>query len=79
MRSYKGGVVGKIVIGCIKTKVRISDSGARHVYRIDNLLKKVRREVVVGLDVVNGEGKMGGRKAKRTAYLTKGINKSHDK
>ena len=62
MRPYERGVVGKIVIGCIKTKVEIGDGGTRHINRVDNLLKKMRGEVVVGLDVVNGEDGMGEEK-----------------
>ena len=78
VRLYQGFVVCKIVISCIKTKVGVGNGGTRHVDAVNNLLEEGGR-VVVGVDVVNGEKWDGGRKAKCTAYLTKGINKSHDK
>ena len=78
VRPYKGRIVGKVIISSIKTEVGISNGGMRHVNRVNDLLKKTRGEVVVGIDVVNGGGWNGERKAKHTAYLTKGINKSHD-
>ena len=79
MRPYEGGVVGEVIIGRIETKVGIGNGRSRHVNGVNDLLKKTRGEVVVGLNVVNGENGMGGRKAKCTAYLTKRINRSHDK
>ena len=56
----------------------VSNGRARHVQRVNDLLK-IRGGVVRG-DVVgeNDERLDGGRKAKRTAYLTKRINKSPD-
>ena len=62
MRPYKGIVIGEIVIGCIKTKVRISDGGARHVDRINDLLEKMRGEVFIGMDVVNDGNELGEEK-----------------
>ena len=80
VRPYEGGVVGKIVIGRIKTEMGISDGRTRHVDGVNNLLKKTRGEVLIRVDVVNDEGmEWGKRKVKRTAYLTKRINKSPDK
>ena len=79
MRSYEGRVVGKVIIGGIQAKVGVGNGGARHVNSVNDLLKKTRRGVVVRLKVVNGEEWNEGRKAKRTAYLTKEINRSHDK
>ena len=55
MRSYKGIVIGEIIVGGIETKVGISNGGARHVNRIDNLLKE-GGGAAVRFDVVNGEG-----------------------
>ena len=77
VRLYPGFIVCKIIIGCIKTKVGVGDGGTRHVDRVNDFLKE-RRRVVVGIDVENGESEMGKRKAKCTAYLTKGVNESHD-
>ena len=58
--------------------MRIGDSRAGHVQRINNLLKVRGR--AIGGDVVgeNGEDLDGERKAKRTAYLTQKVNESHD-
>ena len=78
MRAYQRVVVGKIVVGHIKTKVGVGNGGVRHVYRVNNLLERTRGEVLVRMNVVNGGNEMGERKAKCTAYLTKGINTSHD-
>ena len=78
MKIHQRTIGSKIVIGGVNTKVRVGDGGARHVDTIDNLLKE-RRRVVVGLNVVNGERLDEGRKAKRTAYLTKEDNRSPDK
>ena len=78
MSIYQGSVVGEVVISHIKTKVGVGNSGARHVYAVNDLLEEGGR-VIVRVDVENGEDWDGERKAKCTAYLTKGINKSHDK
>ena len=59
--------------------MRIGNGGARHVQRVNNLLKVGGRTIRGDLISENGEGLDEGRKAKRTAYLTKEINKSHDK
>ena len=68
VRPYKGGVVGEIIIGRIKTEVGISDGGTRHVNGINNLLKKTRGEVVVRVDVVNDE-RWDGKKRKQNTLL----------
>ena len=78
MKVHQRTVAGEVVIGGVNTKVGISNGGTRHDNAVDNLLKE-RRGVVVGVNVVNGEGLDGERKVKRTAYLTKEINRSHDK
>ena len=72
MKVHQGRVTRKIVIGGVNAKVGISNGGARHIQRVNNLLK-IRRGTIRG-DLIgkNGEGIDGGRKAKRTAYLTKG-------
>ena len=79
MRPHEGVAVSKIIVSHIEAKVGVGNCGVRHVKRIDNLLKEMRGEVFIAMDVVNGEKWNGGRKAKHTAYLTKEINKSHDK
>ena len=79
MEIHQGRIARKVIIGGIDTKVGISNGGARHVQRVNDLLKirggTIRRDVVGK----NDEGLDGGRKAKRTAYLTKGINELPDK
>ena len=71
MEIHQGRIARKVIIGGIDTKMGIGNGGVRHVQRIDNLLKV--RGGAIGGDVVseNDEGLDGGRKAKRTAYLTK--------
>ena len=71
-------VARKIIVGGVNTKMGISNGGTRHVQRVDNLLEIGRRTIRGDLIGENGERLDGGRKAKRTAYLTKEINKSHD-
>ena len=75
---HQGRITCKIVICGIHTKVGIGDGRMRHVKRVNDLLKVGGR--TIGGDVVgeNDEDLDGGRKAKRTAYLTKRINKSPD-
>ena len=63
MRPYQRFVVGEIIIGCIKTEVGISNGGTRHVDAVNDLLKE-GRGVVVGVDVVNDEGRNGEKKSK---------------
>ena len=55
MGPYEGFVIHKVIVGCIETKVGIDDGGTRHVNAVNNLLEKTRGEVVVGVDVINGE------------------------
>ena len=69
----------EIVVGSMNTKVRIGDGGMRHVKRVNDLLKVGRRAIRRDVISENGGKLDGKRKAKRTAYLTKGINVSHDK
>ena len=78
MEVYQGAVAGEIVISGIDTKKRIGNGGMGHINAINNFLKE-GGGAVVRLDVVNGEDLDGGRKVKCTAYLTKGVNRSHDK
>ena len=78
MEIHQGGIACKIIIRSINPKVGIGNGGARHVERVNDFLevrgRTIRRDVVG-----ENDGKLdGGRKAKRTAYLTKKINKSHD-
>ena len=53
MRPYEGIVIGKVIIGGIKTEMGISNGGLRHVDRVNNCLKE-EGGAVVGVDVVNG-------------------------
>ena len=55
MGTNEGVIIGKIVVSHIETKVGVSNSGTRHVNGINDLLEKMRREVFIGVDVVNGE------------------------
>ena len=78
MKIHQRRVVGKIIVRGVNTKVRIGDGGTRHVQRVNNLLEvrggAIRRDLIGK----NGEEFDGERKAKRTGYLTKEINRSHD-
>ena len=78
MEVYQGGITGEIVVGGVNAKVGIGNCGSRHVQRVNDLLKVRGRAIRRDLVGENGGRIGGGRKAKRTAYLTKGINKSHD-
>ena len=71
MEIHQRGITCKVVIRGVNTEVGISDGGARHVQRINNLLKIRRRAIRRDLIGENDEELDGGRKAKRTAYLTK--------
>ena len=64
MEIHQGGITSKVVIGGVNTKVRISNGGARHVERINDLLK-IRGRMVRG-DVigVNDEELDEGKKSK---------------
>ena len=77
MEVYQRTIGGKVIVGGVNTKMGIGNGGTGHVDAVNNLLKE-GRGAVVRLNVVNGERLDGGRKAKNTAYLTKGINRSHD-
>ena len=70
MKVHQGRVACKVVIGGVNTKVRIGDGGTRHDNAVKNLLE-IRGRTLVGMDVENGEVIGWGRKAKRTAILTK--------
>ena len=76
VEAHQGGIACKIIIGGIDTKMGIGDGGTRHVNKVNDLLEIGGR--MIGSNVVNGGNWMGGGKAKCTAYLTKGINESHD-
>ena len=78
VKIHQRRVTRKVVIGGVNTKVGIGDGGTRHVQGVNNLLKIGGRMIRGNLIGENGERLDGGEKQKRTAYLTKGINKSHD-
>ena len=78
MKIHQGRVAREIIIRGINTKVGIGNGRARHIQRINYLLKVGGRAIRGDLIGENDERLDEGRKAKRTAYLTKGINKSHD-
>ena len=71
MKVHQRRIAGKVIIGGVNAKVGIGNGRTRHIQRVDNLLK-VRGGTIRG-DLIgeNGKGLDGGRKAKRTAYLTK--------
>ena len=70
VKVHQRSVTGEVVVGGIYPKVRISNSGARHVDKVDDLLKVRRR--MVGVDVVNGEDWMGGKKSKTHCIFNQG-------
>ena len=78
MEIHQGGIACKVIIGGINAKVGVGNGGARHIQRVNNLLKIGGR--TIGGDVVSeyDEELDGERKAKCTAYLTQRINESHD-
>ena len=78
MKVYQGRIASKVEVRSVNTEVGISNGGARHVKRIDNLLEIRGRAIGGNLIGENGEECDGERREKRTAYLTKGTNKSHD-
>ena len=61
---YQRRIACKVVIGGVNAKVRVGNGGARHVQRIDNLLKI--RGGTIREDVVreNDEKLDGGKKSK---------------
>ena len=61
---HQGRVAREIIIGGINTKMGIGDGGARHIQRIDNLLKIRRRAIRGDLICENGEGIDEGKKSK---------------
>ena len=67
MRPYKGCVIGKIIIGGIKTEMRISNGRARHVDGINDLLKE-EGGAVVRVDVVN-DGEWNGEEKQNTLFI----------
>ena len=79
MKVHQRRIAHKVVIRGVNTKVGISNGRARHVQRVNNLLKVRGGTITRDLIGENGEELDGGRKAKHTAYLTKGTNVSHDK
>ena len=78
MEIHQRGIARKVVVRGVNTKMGIGNSGARHVNAVNDFLKEGGRPLI-RVDVVNGGRLDGGRKAKLTEYLTKGITKSHDK
>ena len=64
MEVHQRRITRKVIIRGINTKVRVGNSGARHVKRIDNLLEIGRR--AIRRDVVSeyGEGVNEGKKSK---------------
>ena len=79
VKIHQRRVAHKVVIRGINTKMRIGNGRARHVQRVNNLLKVRGRAIRRNLISENGEEFDGEGKAKRTGYLTKAINKSHDR
>ena len=72
MKVHQRRVACKIVIGGVNAKVGFSNRGARHIQRVDNLLK-IRGGTIRGNLIGENGGEIVGKgKAKRTAYLTKG-------
>ena len=71
VKIHQRRVARKVVIRGINTKMRIGNSGARHVQRINNLLKVGGRTIRRYLIGENGEEFDGEGKAKHTGYLTK--------
>ena len=54
MKVYQRRVVGEVVIHSVDSKMGISDGRARHVQRINNLLKIRRR--AIGRDLIGENG-----------------------
>ena len=54
MEIHQGGITGEVIISGVNTKVRVGDGGARHVQRVNNLLK-VRGGAIRG-DLVSENG-----------------------
>ena len=77
VRLYQGFIVCKIVIGCIKTKVGVSNGGTRHVDKVNNLLEE-KGGVVVRIDVVNGGSGMGEKKSEMHCLFNQRFDESHD-
>ena len=78
MKIHQRRITCEVVVSGVNTKVGLGDGGSRHVERINDLLKVGGRAIRGDVVGKNDEGLDGGRKAKCTAYLTKGINVSHD-
>ena len=75
---HQGGVVREVIIRGVNTKVRLGNGGARHVQRINDLLKiggGTIREDLIG---ENGEGFDEGKKSKMHCLFNQETNKSHD-
>ena len=78
MKIHQRRIVREIVIRGINGEMGIGNGRTRHVKRIDDFLKIRGR--AIGGDLIGEYGVRWdeGRKAKRTAYLTKTINRSPD-
>ena len=74
---HQGGVVGKVVIGGVNAKMGIGDGGARHVQRVNNLLK-VRGGAIRG-DLIseNGERFDEGKKSKTHCIFNQKRSTNH--
>ena len=78
MKIHQGGIARRVVIRGVNAKVGLGNGRTRHVQRVNNLLK-IGGRTIRGDVVGEYNGNLdGGRKAKRTAYLTKKIRLSHD-
>ena len=78
VKVHQGRVVGKVIVCGVNAKVGVGNGGSRHIQRIDNLLEVGGRMIRGDVIGENGKELDEGRKAKRTAYLTKRTNKSPD-
>ena len=76
MKVHQRTVAGKIVISGIHAKIGVSNGGARHIYAVNDFLEEGRR-MVVGLNVVNGEGLDGGRKSETPCIFNQKESKNH--
>ena len=62
MIIHQRRIIGKIVISGVNAKVRVGDSGARHIQRINNFLEVRGRAVRGDLIGENDERLDGGEK-----------------
>ena len=65
MEIHQRGITRKIVIGGVNTKVEVGDGRARHVQRVNDLLK-IRGRLVERDIVSENDGKLDGGKKSKT-------------